>query len=319
MIIFLYGTDNYHSWHKLEELKSAFKRKIDKTGSNIVVMEEDNFDFSSLREQVMTPALFVKERMIIIKNLLRGGPSKDLQKQIIELSDKSGDNVLVFWEDWSMVDNTKKMQSQELFKFLSKQKYVYVFNKFSGTKLESWIRQKVIEQGGKIKPEVVRLLVAVVGNDLWRLENEIRKLVSYSGDKEIDREMVKQLVVEVVDDDIWQFTDALARRDQRRSLLLLQRQLQQEVQPTELFSRIVWQFRVLLMVKEVAEQYSSSDKIATHLGLHPYVVKKALSVVNHFSPNRLRHLYKAAVDLDIELKSNKVSPELLLTMFVVEV
>ena len=319
MIIFLYGTDNYHSWHKLEELKSAFKRKVDKTGSNIVIMEGDDFDFNSLREQVMSPALFVKERMIIIKNLLRGGLSKDLQKQIIELGEKSGDNVLVFWEDWSVVDNIKKIQSQELFKFLSKQKYVYAFNKFSGIKLESWVKQKVSEQGGKIKPEVVRLLVAVVGEDLWRLENEIKKLISYSGGKEIDREMVKQLVVEMADDDIWQFTDALARRDQRRSLLLLQRQLQQEVQPTELFSRIVWQFRVLLMVKEAASQYSSSDKIAAHLGLHPYVVKKALSVVNHFSTSRLRHLYKSAVDLDIELKSNKFRPELLLTMFVVEV
>ena len=48
MIIFIYGTDSFSSWHKVQELKDKFNAKVDTTGSSLTYVEGDDFDMSQL-------------------------------------------------------------------------------------------------------------------------------------------------------------------------------------------------------------------------------------------------------------------------------
>ncbi len=320
MIIFLYGDNEYDAKNKLEEIKLAFKRKVDKTGSNIFVVEGDEFDFNDWREKFMSPALFAKERMIIVKDLLGSLPKQDLQNQIINLLEQDNDNVVVFWEKGLDSQRLKKVQNQPLFKFLSQQKYVYHFAKPTGARLNQWIIKSAQAKGADIEMAAVNLLVSIVGDDLWRLQQELDKLALY-GDGTITKQTVLEMVEEVVGDEIWGLVDAIARGNKPLALQMLRRQFRQGTDWQEIFNKIAWQLRVLLMVKTASDKLSSpvSYELAKQLDLHSFVVKKALAVVRYFSTDKLRQLYQKLLDLEIELKKSKVNPEVLLSRFILDI
>ncbi len=316
MIIFLYGDNEYDAKNKLEEIKSAFKKKVDKTGANIFTIEGDEFNFNEWREKFMSPALFVKERMIIVKNLLQSLPKQDLQDKIINLLKQDNDNIVVFWERGI---DLKKANKQPLFKFLLQQKYAYHFAKPTGAKLNQWIIKSAQAKGASIDPAAVNLLVSIVGDDLWRLQQELDKLALYSNGA-ITKQAVLDMVEEVVGDEIWGLVDAIARGNKQLALQMLRRQFQQGTDWQEIFNKIVWQLRVLLMVKRASSKISpaNSYQLAQQLDLHNFVVKKALAVMRYFSFDKLSRLYYGLLDLEIELKKSKISPEILLSRFILK-
>ncbi len=320
MIIFIHGNDSFRSWHKLQDIKKKFKEKVDTTGSNIVVMEGDDFDINILREQILSPALFSKERMVIIKNLLQQGLSKKNQEQIIELLDKADENVVVFWEFIVDTDQLKKIAKIPLYQKLSKEKFSQEFKSLSAIQLEKWIINQASQEGVKINQSVARNLISLAGNNLWHLYNELNKLILYKKDEEITSKDLELLVEARVSDNIWLFTDALAKNNKKQALKLFKNQLLAGSDPSELFAKMIWQFRVLILVKEVLEKngYTSSE-VAKELGLHPYVVQKSLPLVKNFSLPQLKRIYQLLLKTDIQMKTGEKNQELLLDLFILNI
>lgn len=320
MTIFIYGDDSYRSWHKLQEIREKFNAKVDPTGSSVVVMEGDSFDVNEFREHVMSPALFAKERMVIIKNLLQQTFVKKIQEQILEIMEKTDDNVLIFWEQIENIEAIKRIKNLDLYKELSKAKYVQVFNKMKDAELERWVLGRVKELGGQIAKPIARSLIALVGNDLWHLDNELIKLTLYRDGQEITMEDVDLLVKARIDNDIWQFTDSLARNNKKAALKLLNEQLISGSEASELFAKMIWQFRVLILVKEVmAAKTLTSSEVAKELGLHPYVVQKSLPVIKNFTIDKLYYIYSRLAQVDIQIKTGEASPELLLDHLIINI
>jgi len=319
MIIFIYGDDTFRSSKKLQEIKDKFKTKVDRTGATITIMDGEDFDLPKLREQLLSPSLFTKQRLIILKNTLAHlVKHKKDQAELVELLDKDRDNTIIFWEDLSDKDVAKSIMKSELFKLLRNTKYAQEFKRLQYQHLEKWIREQVESLGGTIEPQVVKILITLVGNDLWRLDSEIQKLVLYAGEKKVTLSDVETFVEERLEEDIWQFTDALAREHQAAALKLLADQLRSGSSPLELLNRMIWQFRVYILVKSILEsKVQTSSEIAKELGLHPYVVQKALPVVKKFTFEKLIGIYQRLAELDQGLKSNIASPEVLLDRFII--
>ena len=320
MIIFIHGDDSFRSWHKLQDIKKKFKEKVDITGSNIVVMEGDDFDINLLREQILSPALFSKERMIIIKNLLQQGLSKKNQEQVIELIDKADENIVVFWEFMSDSDQLKKIIKTQLYQRLNREKFAQEFKNLSAVQLEKWVINHAKQEGTEIKQAVARSLISLTGNDLWHVYNELNKLILYKKDKEITSKDLELLVEARVSDNIWLFTDSLAKNNKFQALKLFKNQLLVGSDPSELFGKMVWQFRILILVKEVLDKNDfTSSEIAKELGIHPYVVQKSLSLVKNFTLPQLKRIYQLLLKTDIQMKTGTKNQELLLDLLILNI
>ena len=324
MLFFLYGEDIFRSTQKLKAIKDKFLIS-DSTASGLSI-----FDYSetekkeSLTSVLGTGNLLASKRLVIIKRLLSKGDSEEQEELLAYLkknqesllADK--DLVVVFWEDETM------KKSHALFKFLESRALgikSQELKKITGLKLNQWIveRLKELDPQSSISPAALQKLVLYAGNDMFLLDNEIQKLANFSGGKMISDESVEILVKANLDSNIFNTIDALGMKDKRMALKLLHRHLGQGEDPFYIFSMFLYQFRNLLKVADLGENEGRNEyEISKISKLHPYVVKKSLAQIRHFSFEQLKKIYQKLGNLDLKIKTGKIDIKLALDKFIVE-
>lgn len=310
MIIFLYGEDSYRSRQKLNQIKDKFK-KADPSNINLTILDGEKIGFSNIKKAVQAVPFLAKKRLIIIENLL-AKKNKTLQEELVNyIKEKKipETTVIVFWERNSPDERTK------LFKLLKKQR-AQEFRLLSGYALSKWIEQEVKERGGKIERDALDKLAAYVGNDLWQMSNEIDKLITYKNKKSITPEDVELLVKAKLDTNIFNMIDAIGDKNKKRALKLLHDQIESGEHELYLLTMITYQFRNLLIVKDLIEQGMNQYQIQREIRMHPFVVQKTFSQARNFSLDGLKKIYQKLLDTDIALKTSKIEPALALDLLV---
>jgi DNA polymerase III subunit delta len=322
MIIFIHGADSFSSQEKLKQVIEQFKLKRDKESMNVVRLDGATLDFDHLRQEAMTQGFLSPKKMIVVKDLLSHTTQELLETVtdfLKDFSKKDQDNVLVFYQTSftpKKRSNADKAASK-LFEFLKKQKYTFEFPELSGVKLNSWISQKVSALSGQIKPQAARELAALVGSNLWQLNNEVNKLVAYKKGREITTQDVEQEVRGNYEANIFALTDAVAAQNKAQALKLLQQELEAGANEIYLLTMITRQFRILIQLQTKATTNITPDKIAKDLKLHPYVVKKTLPLARKYKPYQLKNIYQKLLRIDQSFKTSHPNPELLLDLLIV--
>lgn len=314
MILLLYGEDTFRSRQKLNQIKDKFK-KSDPSGMNLTVLDGKKASFEGIKKDVSTAPFIGKNRLVIVENILSANRGENLQKALLSfIEDKKipDSTVLIFFEGGEP-DKRKK-----LFKELNKPKKSEKFDLLEGSQLNSWIEKRVKELSGKIDRDAVIKLSAFVGSDLWQMDNEISKLLAY-GDGKIISDNVEKLVRARLDTNIFNFTDAIGKKDKKTALKLLHDQLDSGAHQLYLLKMMTFQFRNLLIVKDLSAQNSNQYAIAKEGEMHPFVVQKTLPQVRQFEMEKLKQIYQELLNLEIAFKTSKADPVVLLDKFVVEV
>lgn len=333
MIFFLYGHDTYRSRQKLRELKEKFVREVDPSGANLVVLDGALMKSEDFRNAVSAMSMFGKKRMVVVERLIESGkkPVQEAVAAYLESNSFPEDHIVVFWEgEMSKKQGSKKTKKQSkrkvesspstssgtiiqassrtisLLDALKKQKYVQEFSLLPPVEVEQWIAAEVTKRGGKIDAGAARLLASSVGSDLWRMTNEIGKLVA--GDASITEDAIRESVIEKTESAIFAFTDALGARRRDEALRLLINERASGIEPLHLLAMMIRQFRILLRLSQNDTE-----------GMNPYVVRKTQSQVRNFSFDELKNIYSRLLDIDVALKTSSVDPDALLTLFVYEV
>lgn len=322
MVFFLYGEDTFSSLEKLRQLKEKFKREVDTVGSSLADIEGKELDVAVLRQVVLAPALFARRRFVAIRNFLQTRPSKEVQEEMISLlksqKEEAGDTIVVFWEGGIEPGAVAKIRSQPLFSYLIKQKHVEEFVPMDSRHLEQWIKKHVSEKDARITTGATRVLSALVGNDMWRMNNEIEKLAAYQGRKDIDEHAVKTLVDEGADENIYHFLDAVTRRDIVQAVKLLTRQLSAKEGGSELIYKLQWHIHVMVKIKAcIDEGISSIDEIAKKSGLHRFVVQKNLPFIRKISREELEGICEKLIALETDMRRKAAPLPVLFTRFVI--
>ena len=317
MIIFLYGEDSMRSRGKLEELKTKFKSEVDPNGSSLTVLDGENTTIGKVNDAVASPSLFVRKRMVVIENIFKN-KNKDLLSDLVEYFEKISQkketdesNIVIFWDEINP-DNRLK-----LFGFLKKQKFVQHFKPLSNTEATEWVKQKIEQRGSKIRHQAALHLTGIFGVDLWQLNNEINKLISYKAGQQKsllqDREEVMIEVPDVemlargnVDENIFALTDAISQKNKGLALELLEKEIEAGIVDAVLIHMVIRQFKILLQVRQAIETGMSSRKIINQLKLHPFVVQKSLTQVRKFTLDVLKKSINELVDIDMNIKTGQV-------------
>lgn len=308
MIIFLYGQDTYRSRRKLNEFVARYK-EVHKEGSGLRRLEGRDLDFRSFQQEIETGTIFGEKKLFILEGVFSNQEFKDLfiknKKRILS----SNTTILIY--------ETKKIEKKDrFFKFLLKNSKTQEFGFLKGRQLEKWAISEFSRYRVKIQQRALSQLIDFVGPDTWRMTNEIRKLSSYKGrNSVVEEDDVRALVKPKIESDIFKTINAIAKKDRKTALGLIRAHLNSGESPFYLFSMIDFQFRNLLVVKDLLERglspYSS--------GIHPYVIKKTLPLLGKFTSGQLKKIYRRLFELDLEIKSGKMSPELGLDLLVTEI
>lgn len=312
MIIFLYGSDSYRSHHKLNEIIEEYK-KIHKNGLNLRFFdcEESDSVIDNLKDEVRQSSIFKEKRLNIITNLFSSALVREKFSEGVKDLLKSDDIIVVYEEQ-----DIKK--SDPLFKNLLKSAKSQEFKELSGAQLIKWIEKEFEYRKTRIDPLALNLFLDYVGNDLWRLFNEIEKLVNFKNGKTITVPDIKLLIRPKIENDIFKTIDAISQKDKKQALNLLYSHLDNGDSPIYLLSMMAWQFRNILMVKDLLEKNKPYDLIVKKTGLHPFVVKKSYYQSQKFSLSAIKKIYQRIFEVDLGMKTGKIDQEMALDLLIAE-
>ena len=101
--------------------------------------------------------------------------------------------------------------------------------------------------------------------------------------------------------------------------MLLKAHLEKGDNPLYLFSMINYQFRNLLVVKDLIERNRPYYTISKTSNLHPFVVRKSYEQAGKFSFPELKKIYRKIFQVDLAIKTGKINPETGLDLLLSEI
>ncbi len=331
MIIFLYGPETFLSRRKLNEIVA--KKTAASAGAggfNVYRVSGEDFDLLKLKEAVERISIFEAKKIIVLENVFGAGPKIADEAGKFIASKKLADdrhNLLIFWEGEMGSDGGKS----PLFKILTaKPAFSQKFEKLNPRQLKAWISREAEARGGKISRAALELLASGAGNDLWRLSQELDKLVAYKNGGVIELADAKTLVAAEFNSNIFDLIDALGRKDRRTALSFLYRETRTGRDELEILGMVAGHFRRLLslcssieVAKDsailrkggIAEQGGRAVSAAS-LGFHPFVFQKVLNQSRHFTLADLKDKFKKIVETDFMIKTGKIDKKAGLEMLI---
>ncbi len=315
MIIFLYGKDSYRIREKIREIVEKYK-KTHKSGLDLKSInsftrnpEKEFIDFENSIKQA---SMFKERKLLVIQDPF-SNPS--LEQEILKNKKviKKGDDVVLVFKQG------KADFKSNLAKFLKKEAKCQKFDLLEKSELKRWALKETKKNGGKIFSEALDNLIGYVGNDLWRLSQEINKLANYRGGEEITSKDVEFLVKQDIETDIFKTIDAMARKNKKKTISLLHGHLEKGDSPLYLLAMMAYQFRNILLIKDLVEKKNPYALLLKKSGLHPFVFNKSYSQSRQFSFEGLKKIYRMIFKVDLDIKTGQVAPELALDMLVAEI
>ena len=308
MIIFLYGSDSYRLKQAKDEIVKRYKDKYP-SGFNLFSLDASNISSLDILEEAVKSLSFLGEhKLISLKNIFLKKPQADailgyINKYNLEVAK---DMTLLIAEDSS--DKNLSIKHQELFKLLSsKSSLVKNIELLSDVDLEEWAKQEFKSRNCVIDVTNLNRLLDIVGNDTWRLNNEIEKLANYRISEKITGADIDSLVNGDIDMNIFDLIDAIAQKNKSNATKMLYREMKNGRDPYYVLTMITYQFRNLLMIKDLASRGLNQDEIIKKIGLHPFVTKKALKSSYQFE--EAVKIYNQLLALDIGFKNGQINLE----------
>ncbi|MGI8469757.1 MAG: DNA polymerase III subunit delta [Pyrinomonadaceae bacterium] len=193
------------------------------------------------------------------------------------------------------------------------------FKTLSDAELIVWAKAKLKELGAQIDDAALRQLVALVGNNVLRLTNEIEKLATAAlPDSIITFELVENLVANSRELSNFELSDYLLAKNRPRSLQTLHKILDDGAEPLMLLGLISYNFHRLLMAKELMNQGVNRGEVARAMKLPFSKQQEFLENARRADGDKLAWILRRLAETDLAIKTSKATPRLQIEMLVCE-
>lgn len=310
MFYLFHGHDTYS---QRETLAALLAKEGDPDMLSLNTTRLDNrATFAELQGACDAMPFLARVRVVLVQDLFASVPDKAFMEKLeTYLPVLPAATRLIFLESQPLPD------THRIIRLAARDKIGYVkrFDVLKGDALERWVREHVVERGGRITPQAASLLAANVspGRDerdalpvLPALTNEIEKLVLYKGSEAtIDVEDVALLSPYAAEDTIFELVDALGSRQPARAAKLFQDKINEMADPFYLFSMFIRQFRLLIQARYLLDEGERPAGIAEQLKLRPFLADKLARQARNFTLPQLEQIYRHLLEIDVDAKTGK--------------
>jgi DNA polymerase III subunit delta len=306
-VYLLFGAETY-----LRDL--AAKTLADFVFGENSLREFNENEFSLNQSDNLTYALASAEQlpMIAARRLIRitdvkvsATGTKDTLKEDYEavltsyLKRPSETSVVIFIAD--ELDKRRKMS-----KILIENSCAVEFTKFNDNELVTWVRKEMRDLGFDAEEKALHQLVGLVGDNLRRLTNEIKKVTTAAlPDKIVTYKLVESLVTNSREIPNFDLTEHLFDKDKRKPLQILKKILDDGAEPLMLLGLISYNLRRTLMAKELMSQGVERTEIVKIMKLHPKYHEDFLASARKSDEKKLLHIIKKLAETDLAIKTSK--------------
>jgi len=312
MFIFLYGENTFGSTQKLKEIIDRYKQ-IHQSGLNFLRLVD--FDFDYFKDAVETMPMFTEKKLIILENIFRQKADDKILEFLKNKKIGEDQDIVIVFSEEDKVDERKS-----LFKFLiEKPNISQNFKALTEAKLLNWAKIEINKRGGEIEDTALINLIHGTGNDIWSLNKEIDKLISYKLGKKINGDDVSLFISDKVQNNIFKTIEALGTKNKKLALNLIEKHLFQGENEIYLLTMIVYQFRNLIRVIDLLSAKNLPKDIIKKTGIHPFAFQKIVQQVKNFNRVRSEQIYRNILDTEIAIKTGKMEARLALESLIMDI
>lgn len=191
-------------------------------------------------------------------------------------------------------------------KFLRSSGVCVEFERLDDRQLAEWARNKIRDADARIDEGTLRQLTARVGPDVRRLTNEINKLAAAAmPNKVITSESIEALVPHSRELSNFDLTDHLVAGRGRQAIVALRKILNDGAEPLALLGLISYNFRRLLMAKDMMSRGADRREVASVVKLRYNDQEPFLAAARQADLNKLSRAINRLAATDLAIKTSK--------------
>ncbi len=305
--------------------KKTYEKLLNKETSKVTIFDPDdnsnNISFLDLLLEFNSPDFFGGNKIFILKKpekifaqkvkKFKPGSTEELFRRIV-LSPPFNGFLLVISFDANLFGLTRKVMNdkealQNLrfpFNVLLSNHFWIEFPKMTAGQIKNWISNKFLEEGIKCEDGVVEYLFDVLNLDLWEIDSEIQKIITFLGQKKyLTLSEISQISSGNKGLNVFDIASLLARRDFEKTFIFVENFLKTSKQGILLNSIILKFFKNLLILTEEIKKTKDKFLLAKSIGVNLYFFEDYYLGLKNYSKDDIIEIIRELVNLELQLKS----------------
>ncbi|MEW6448770.1 MAG: DNA polymerase III subunit delta [Bacillota bacterium] len=296
-VYLFYGPEVYLQREAVRRFREAL---VGEDALNYAALDGEEVSPREVVETADTLPLFSSRRLVVVKNapyFSSSGP-KDDTVFLAYLRRPSVAACLIFCTAGA-VD-----KKREAFKLVQAHGKAVEFTHLAPADLKKWFQKRARRSGKVLEPAAADALLTA-GRDLTVLDNEVEKVLAYTGDNPvITAADVKAVLTPAGEEAVFAAVDAFGERRYPAAIAKLRAVLAREPQGIVL-ALLARQLRLIILAQDLLASGLPGDSLASELGVPPFVARKVAAQARRFPRRDLAALFWSLLELDAAVKSGR--------------
>lgn len=292
------------------------KKLIGDDEINISVYRGSEWEISELIADLQTVPFFSDNRVVIVENpgfiVSPKVNDEPFVNALVSYFKKPNESTTFIIYIDQNIDRRRKALNT-LVKYMKRE----VYDTLSEEDFQQAVNEDLRNSGLKLDFDSRNELMQRLPLDLDNWKNELEKLKLYP--EKIDREVIRQLVTKPLESNVFELTNAVNTRNTARAIEVYHDLLVNNKNDIQgLIGLLAGQFRFMLQAVILMEQGYNQKEIAEQLNCREGRVYMAFKNSGSRNSRQLLKVLDSLAQLDQNIKSGKVNPQLGLELFLVE-
>jgi len=321
-VIFMYGEEGYLIDWAVETITARYVNEACKA-LDYIKFQEDTVDADIVLEACETFSMISERRVVWANEYLplksvnaKGFTKEDVKRIEAYLKEPSEGTILIF-----SAQNPEP--KSELVKLLKAECKCYNFEQLDYAALSGFINKRFLSAGVQVSRDIIKVIIDQSGYfnketeyRLYNLINDIEKIIAYSSGQIIDEDAVSQVLNGDMDKFIFNLLDAVSNNQKDKAFNLLANILRSGKDIFSITAMLINQFELMLEVAEFKEEGMNLPQITKILKSSEFRIKKAMGFTEIFTVGKLKSILSQLYEVDRNIKTGMLEPELALELLI---
>ena len=216
---------------------------------------------------------------------------------------------------------------KKVYKEFSKTGKMVCFDKFSDIEFLKWISKKFKVAKKNIDKNTVMHLIENLGYlgrnstvNLFDVDGEVSKLISYCGDKEIvEIDDVDAIIKKSFESNIFELLDEIGNGNSLKAVKITHMLLDSGEAELKIMSMISRQFRIIYKTKVFEEEGYTASTIASKLGIPVFVARKNSGIAKRMDYRKIGEFIGECIKYERYIKTGVMGSDIALETLIVSI
>ncbi|MCR4788479.1 MAG: DNA polymerase III subunit delta [Lachnospiraceae bacterium] len=292
------------------QYRDMLKNAMVSDDMNCNVYEGGDIEIPALIDQAETLPFFADRRLVIIQNsgLLKSG-GEELAQYLPSAPDST----------FFVICESEADKRSKLYKTCQNMGIVVLADTPEEMMLKKWVNKVFADDKKRMTERDIEYFLRKVGTDMFNIKNEMAKLISYCGEREIiTAHDVDEICTVSINEQIFDMVDAIGNRNRKKAMDLYYDLLSLKVSPFRILSLIERQFNILLQTKELLLKNNGKQEIAQKTGVNSYYVGNYIDQSKKFGMQDMKAALEACLEADGSIKTGNMKDILALEVLITD-